>query len=228
MIYLGMAIKYWAKVRGINDRSRGTLSSFSILLMLIHFLQKRKPPIVPSLQDLALELNEPPAFCLGADVRYISDPNLIEKEMQRLRGSTEPNEDTIGQLFHDFFRYYGHEYTQGVIAIRDLRGFHSVDGIDGAGIDKPVYLVVDNPFEVGKDVANVSPNQHVRIRQELRRVVSMIQSGATLHEICSPEPSSRTVQGHGKKMAGSHPLDPSIHSLGLNDTSRISRYSRQR
>merc|ERR1719384_1624698 len=37
---LGVGLKAWAQARGINDRSRGTISSFSLVLMLIHFLQR--------------------------------------------------------------------------------------------------------------------------------------------------------------------------------------------
>jgi DNA polymerase sigma len=222
-----MALKHWAKLRGINDRSRGTLSSFSLILMLIHFLQKRTPPILPSLQDLALELNEQPSFCQGADVRYISDTIIIDKEMQRLRGSANPNQESLGQLFLNFFRYYGHEYKQGILAIRDIRSFHSSCGSSGDGMDKPVYLVVDNPFEVGKDVANISPNQHGRIRQEFRRAISMIQSGASLYEICGAE-STKLSSGLERSSYGYHPLDPPITSLGNSPAGRISRYTRQR
>jgi len=227
MIYLGMALKHWAKLRGINDRSRGTLSSFSIVLMLIHFLQKRNSPILPSLQDLALELNESPSYCLGSDVRFMSDPRIIEQEMQRLQGARGPNMDSLGQLLHDFFRYYGHEYKQGIIGIRDLRAFHSVSGNSNDELSKPVYLVVDNPFEVGKDVANVSPNQHSRIRQEFRRAASMIQTGATFDEVCNANHPT-TVSGPGRNLPGAHPLDPPIHSLGSNHTFRQNRYNRQR
>lgn len=196
---LGMTIKHWAAARGINDRSRGTLSSFSLLLMLINFLQKRTPPILPSLQDLALELNEPLVYCQGADVRFVSDKATINSEMNRInRGA--PNEESVGELLHGFFRYYGFEYKSGVIAVRDLRGFTRDD-------EATAYLVVDNPFEIGKDVANVSPSQFTRIRQEFRRAKTLIESGAPLIEICAPV-SLKTARD------GSHPLDPPKQVLG--------------
>lgn len=198
---LGIVVKSWAKARGINDRSRGTLSSFSLLLMLIHFLQRRSPPILPSLQDLALELNEPLIYLQGSDIRFISDKQAIESEMHRLRNGSQ-NEESLGQLLYEFFRYYGFEYKNGVVGIRDLRQFQS----DEANAGSAEMYVVDNPFEVGKDVANVSPSQYSRIRQEFRRANSLIYDGATLSEICA--------RAEVLLAAGTHPLDPPVQNLG--------------
>ena len=50
---LAILIKLWAKGRGINDAFMGTLSSYSYILMLIHYLQlkgKGRPNILPNLQ----------------------------------------------------------------------------------------------------------------------------------------------------------------------------------
>ena len=221
MVELGMIIKHWANARGINDRSRGTLSSFSLLLMLIHFLQRRTPPILPSLQDMALQVNQSPSYCQGSDIRYVTDPSLIQMELSRLSANSESqNTENSGTLLLEFFRYYGFTYRQGVIGIRDLRPFHSVDVTSEAN----VYLVVDNPFEVGKDVANVSANQHSRIRQEFRRAHSLLESGASLTELCSGVASSPTTH----RQAGSHPTDPPMHSLGPSRPNRNTRNTRHR
>lgn len=205
MAPLGMAIKHWAKARGINDRSRGTLSSFSLLLMLVHFLQHRTPPILPSLQDLALELNEPLMYLDGADVRFMRNPAAISAEMTRITDGA-PNNESLGELFYEFFKYYGYEYKQGVIGVRDLRQFDLP-----AMADRSTYLVVDNPFEVGKDVANVNPSQHARIRQEFRRAKSLMdESGdVSLASICAiAEVPPIAAKG------SSHPLDPPAQILG--------------
>lgn len=199
---LGIVIKTWAKARGINDRSRGTLSSFSLLLMLIHFLQRRNPPILPSLQDLALELNEPLIYLHGADIRFITNKAAISSEMHRLTSGVD-NTESLGQLLYEFFRYYGFEYKQGVIGIRDLRQFQS----DSDNSPLAMY-VVDNPFEVGKDVANVAPAQYSRIRQEFRRANSLIYEGSSLEHVCEkPEIDSQSRGNH-------HPLDPPSCNLG--------------
>lgn len=49
---LGYAIKVFAKVCDIGDASRGSLSSYAYILMLIHYLQHTRPPLVPVLQEV--------------------------------------------------------------------------------------------------------------------------------------------------------------------------------
>lgn len=49
---LGVAIKKWAKFFNINDASQGTLSSYSYIVMLIYYLQRTHPPVLPNLQEV--------------------------------------------------------------------------------------------------------------------------------------------------------------------------------
>ncbi len=50
--HLVYAVKWWAKSRGINEASTGTLSSYSYSIWVIHFLQNCAPfPVLPNLQD---------------------------------------------------------------------------------------------------------------------------------------------------------------------------------
>ncbi|XP_070562436.1 terminal uridylyltransferase 7-like [Ptychodera flava] len=49
---LGYTIKVFAKICDIGDASRGSLSSYAYILMLLYFLQQRKPPVIPVLQEL--------------------------------------------------------------------------------------------------------------------------------------------------------------------------------
>lgn len=176
---LGLCVKAWAAARSINDRSRGTLSSFSLVLMLIHFLQRRDPPILPSLQDIAFSQNEKARYVNGVDCRFCTDPAKIEKEMAYLRGSRELNQEDVGTLLLEFFRYFGHEYRSGIIRIRDTRS------VLPPGDESKCFLVVDNPFEVGKDVANVDVSQHNSIRKEFRRAWSYLSQGRHFIELLS-------------------------------------------
>ena len=43
----------WVQCADICDASRGTLSSYAYILMVIYFLQQRKPPVVPVLQEVS-------------------------------------------------------------------------------------------------------------------------------------------------------------------------------
>lgn len=174
---LGLCLKTWAHARNINDRSRGTISSFALVLMLINFLQRRKPPVLPSLQDIAFSRSQPPRFVHGVDCRFCIDPAEIAGELEHARGGGPANQEGTGVLLMEFFRHFGHEYRNGIIRIRDTRS------VLPAADETHCYLVVDNPFEVGKDVANVDESQHDTIRKELRRAWSLLSHGHTFREL---------------------------------------------
>eukprot|EP00927_Polykrikos_kofoidii_P005814 TRINITY_DN12314_c0_g1_i2.p1 TRINITY_DN12314_c0_g1~~TRINITY_DN12314_c0_g1_i2.p1 ORF type:complete len:504 (-),score=74.13 TRINITY_DN12314_c0_g1_i2:86-1597(-) len=188
---LGRCLKVWAEARGINDRFRGTLSSFALSLMLIHFLQRVTPPALPSLQDIAVTRGQPPEIVVGVDCRYCVDPEEIEGEMKYLRAGKPPNEDSVGQLLLDFVRYFGDEYRHGIIRIRDTRSL--IPPID----ESRKYFFVDNPFEVGKDVANVS-DEHNIIRKEFRRAWSLLAQGRSFREVLR----SDVILGHRGDASG--------------------------
>lgn len=174
---LGFCLKAWAQARGINDRSRGTISSFSLVLMLIHFLQRRDPPVLPSLQDIAFSRSLPPDYINGIDCRFCSDDVLIQAELDYLRGGQPADRESTGHLMLDFFRHFGHEYRHGIIRVRDTRS--QLPPRNEAGC----YLIVDNPFEVGKDVANVDAAQHAVIRKEFRRAWTLLKEGRSFREL---------------------------------------------
>ncbi|KAA8592323.1 hypothetical protein FQN60_017778 [Etheostoma spectabile] len=45
-----LVVKKWARHNQINDASKGTLSSYTLVLMVLHYLQTLKEPVLPSLQ----------------------------------------------------------------------------------------------------------------------------------------------------------------------------------
>ncbi|CAJ1393790.1 unnamed protein product, partial [Effrenium voratum] len=136
----------WARSRSINNRQRGSFSSFALALMLIHVLQRRPCPLLPSLQDLAITQNLPPLFLQGTDCRFCGDLPQIHLHLAELQKSCGPNEESLGELLLEFFRYFGYVYETGVIAIRDISSF-TPRFEPGQS-----FYVVDNPFEPTKDV----------------------------------------------------------------------------
>lgn len=182
-----MALKLWARARDLNDRSKGTLGSFALSLMVIHFLQTCNPPILVSLQDLALESNQVPKYVSGIDVRFTTDMDRIKQELARVTNGVE-NTMTVMQLIQEFFYYFGWTYIKNShmpITIRsvDLQFMHKQgDMITTASAfdmeDK--FMHVDNPFEVGVDVANISFHQRNRIVKEMRRAYKILKAGGKL------------------------------------------------
>lgn len=60
---LGYLAKLFAKRSEIGDASRGSLSSYAYILMLIHFLQQCDPPVLPVLQVIIYPKNHNSANC---------------------------------------------------------------------------------------------------------------------------------------------------------------------
>lgn len=193
---LALAVKAWARCRGINDRSRGTFSSFALTLMLIHFLQHRNVPVLPSLQDVAILLKYPAVFIQGNDCRFCDRSSDVEAALNKLRGVSPPNDESAGLLLHDFFRHYGYDYERGPIAIRDRSEFATRED------EGLCYLLVDNPFEPGKDVANIEVRLYTRLREEIRRAHALLNNGSTFADVCHPPPSPGTCPLSGPALPG--------------------------
>ncbi|XP_055475161.1 poly(A) RNA polymerase GLD2 isoform X1 [Psammomys obesus] len=96
---LVLVIKKWASHHEINDASRGTLSSYSLVLMVLHYLQTLPEPILPSLQKIY-----PESFSTSVQLHLVhhapcSVPPYLSK-----------NESSLGDLLLGFLKYYATEF----------------------------------------------------------------------------------------------------------------------
>jgi hypothetical protein len=66
-------IKEWAKQSHINDASRSTFTSYSLVLMVLHYLQVVDEPVLPSLQQ-----HFPKRFNPRADIRTLNLSHPLE------------------------------------------------------------------------------------------------------------------------------------------------------
>ena len=81
--------------------------------MIISFLQRRKPPIIPSLQQVK-----------GKRLRHDgSTPSQFADDVEALYGCGQANQETLAQLLFHFFRHYGYEfdYSMYVVSVREGR-----------------------------------------------------------------------------------------------------------
>ncbi|CRG94213.1 conserved Plasmodium protein, unknown function [Plasmodium gallinaceum] len=181
---MGIALKYWSKNRNINDRSKGFLSSFSLILMIIHFLQNAiEPKILPSLQDISSKRNEKPFYVMGVDCKYCQDEKIIREELNKINNFNNSYAD-VSTLLTEFFKFYGYKYKSGIIAIRDINdyyeNFHALKDFES------YFLFVDNPFEVGKNVANVMPKNYKTIVNEMKRAYRILKNNGSWRDVCNP------------------------------------------
>ena len=93
---LVMAVKWWAKKNDINEPRFMTLSSYTLTLMVINYLQCGvSPPVLPCLQE-----EYPQIFNTS---RSIFDLEYDDKTILTFKSK---NKQSVGSLFQDFFGYY--------------------------------------------------------------------------------------------------------------------------
>jgi poly(A) RNA polymerase GLD2 len=99
---LVLVVKEWARGQDINDASRSTLSSYSLELMVIHYLQCGvKDPVLPVLHKLCPSLFDPRSRIEDLD----KDQELPPSVQNSWRGRKR-NELSLGELFLGFLEYY--------------------------------------------------------------------------------------------------------------------------
>lgn len=105
---LALVVKMWAQHHNINDAKNMTISSYSLVLMVIHFLQYGvSPPILPCLHAMY-----PDKFVRISDISTI---DLTE----RMEPYKNENTMSLGELFLLFLEYYANfDYTHYAISVR--------------------------------------------------------------------------------------------------------------
>ncbi|XP_062139448.1 poly(A) RNA polymerase gld-2 homolog B isoform X2 [Drosophila sulfurigaster albostrigata] len=106
---LVVIVKLWAQYHDINDAKRMTVSSYSLVLMVLHYLQFGcVPHVLPCLQTLY-----PEKFNLGQ--QDCLDLDLIEP----IEPYQTHNTQTLGEHLLGFFKYYSNfDFRNNAISIR--------------------------------------------------------------------------------------------------------------
>lgn len=166
---LAMIIKHWTKRRILCDAGLGgTLSSYTWICLIINFLQTRNPPILPSLQARPHE-------------KKISPEGLVcsfDDDLGNLTGYGRKNKQSLGDLFFQFFKYYGHEldYEKYVVSVREgkliskeAKGWHLLQNN---------RLCVEEPFNTSRNLGNTADDTSFRgVHLELRRAFKAASQG---------------------------------------------------
>lgn len=154
---LGYFVKFLAKQCEICDRSTGGLSSYGFILLLIYFLQRTEPPILPVLQDLAPE----PVVVQGRHVQFFmfSRRSQLAEVWPLLGANTEP----IGQLCVELLRFYTErfDFAKHVVCVRQLEPLTKVQkGWQASSI------AIEDPFLLEHNLAGgISKKMSVYIRR---------------------------------------------------------------
>lgn len=96
-----LAVKLWAKSHDINEARLMTLSSYTLTLMVIHYLQSGvRPVVLPCLQQMF-----PHVFNSDSDIFRLSYHPTDLPDFQ------SANDQSIGELFAGFINYYASEFN---------------------------------------------------------------------------------------------------------------------
>ncbi|XP_038978933.1 UTP:RNA uridylyltransferase 1-like [Phoenix dactylifera] len=172
---LAFIVKHWARSRRINETYQGTLSSYAYVLMCIHFLQLRKPAILPCLQAM--------------EATYAVTIDNIEcayfDQVEKLHDFGARNKESIARLLWAFFQYwaYHHDYTSDVISVRtgSIISKQAKDWTRRIGNDRHL-ISIEDPFETSHDLGRVVDKNSIKIlREEFERAADILQ--------CDPNPS---------------------------------------
>lgn len=166
---LAFLVKHWAKSRGVNETYQGTLSSYAYVLMCIHFLQQRNPPILPCLQSMKA------TYAVTVD----NIACAFFDQVERLRDFGSRNKENISKLLWGFFNYwaYCHDYANHVISVRAgcILRKQEKDWTRRVGNDRHL-ICIEDPFETSHDLGRVVDKRSIRVlREEFERAAEIMQ-----------------------------------------------------
>ncbi|WJX87128.1 RNA uridylyltransferase [Trifolium repens] len=166
---LAFIIKHWAKSRGVNETYHGTLSSYAYVLMCIHFLQQRRPAILPCLQGME------PTYSVTVDNVDCAFFDKVEK----LGHFGRHNKETIAHLVWGFFYYwaYCHDYANSVISVRTGSTISKRDKDWTRRVGNDRHLIcIEDPFETSHDLGRVVDKHSIKVlREEFERAADIMQ-----------------------------------------------------
>ena len=185
---MGIYLKYWAKNNNIHGAKGNYLSSYALLLMMIHFLQKIvEPKILPNLQkipinnDLTNQIYGEETYeyyfndkLIKTNTFYEQDINKI-KEYMKYINEGKKNEETVTNLLVKFFEYYAYFFDskQKISIHKDL--FESIKEKDD-----DIAFSIEDPFEItnnpGKSMTKSSDN-YKKFIKAMKNEVNFILGG---------------------------------------------------
>ncbi|XP_029095357.1 poly(A) RNA polymerase, mitochondrial [Monodon monoceros] len=142
---LVFSIRCWARAHSLTSSIPGAwITNFSLTVMVIFFLQRRSPPILPTLDYLkTLADAEDKCIIEGHNCTFVRDFNRIKPS---------GNAETLELLLKEFFEYFGNfAFNKNSINIRQGREQNKPES-------SPLHI--QNPFETSLNISkNVSQSQ---------------------------------------------------------------------
>nr|SZF06473.1 poly(A)RNA polymerase GLD2 isoform X2 [Psoroptes ovis] len=146
---LVVAIKSWARKMRIDSPFYGMLSSYSLSLMAIHFLQNIQPPVLPLMH--IDDLNDQSVF------DQIVNTGRLQEHLCIFIGETRKkfhsyNYSQLGELFFRFIEYYYQRFHyHNQFSIREL--FKNQSSSNNIGT---FFIMIEDPFHYHNTASSVT------------------------------------------------------------------------
>ncbi|XP_057881523.1 poly(A) RNA polymerase, mitochondrial [Melospiza georgiana] len=214
---LVFAIRCWARVHGLTNSAPGTwITNFSLTMMVMFFLQRRSPPIIPTLDQLKELAGEKDKHIIGGyDCSFVSDLRKIKPTK---------NTETLDVLLSEFFEYFGNfDFRKNSINLRK-----------GKEVNKPESspLYIWNPFEQDLNISkNVNQPQLEKFIAMARESAWILQKEDNTQQMINKEPwglaallipfgkNNSSKMKNRMKGIGSETIRSLLDSLKLNSAS---------
>ncbi|NXC73227.1 PAPD1 protein, partial [Anhinga anhinga] len=222
---LVFSVRCWARVHGLTNSVPGTwITNFSLTMMVMFFLQKRSPPIIPTLDQLKELADEKDKHVIGGcDCSFVSDLSKIKPTK---------NTETLDVLLGDFFEYFGNfDFRKNSINLRK-----------GKEVNKPESspLYIWNPFEQDLNISkNVNQPQLEKFVAMARESAWILQKEDKTQQLINKEPwglaallipfgkSNPSKMKNRMKGIGSETIRSLLDSLKLNNATSLQKAVRK-
>lgn len=172
---LGIYLKNWARINKIQGAADKYLSSYALIIMLIYFLQRTKPPVLPNLQTMVSKTVEYTYQVADSsrqtNIFYESDFDKINTHLEH----SPENKQTITELLVGFFEFYSYMFDHSTHSI----AIH-IDGVIAKGADDNIAFSIIDPFDhkhnPGASMRLGTPTFN-RFVASMRREINHILSG---------------------------------------------------
>ncbi|XP_046487826.1 poly(A) RNA polymerase gld-2 homolog A isoform X1 [Neodiprion pinetum] len=179
---LVLVVKLWAQSQEINDAKNMTISSYSLVLMVIHFLQYGvNPPILPCLHSLYEG-----KFGPHTDIHTI---DIHEDLGMSGSGALSANSMSLGELLVDFFKYYvTFDFSQYAISVRTANKVPIEECRRARSYKNDPhqwkYLCIEEPFDLTNTARSVyDPDVFERIKRVFKKSYQMLKKNYDLSSI---------------------------------------------
>jgi len=157
---LGYMVKLFAKICDIGDASRGSLSSYAYILMMIFYLQKVSPPVLPVLQELhPVGTEKPENLVDGWNAWFYSDRRRVVSDW----AGYNRNRMSLGELWIGFLNFYAGEWDDKrlVVSIRQARPLTKFEKMWNSPC-----IAIEDPFELSHNLgAGISRKMNLYIKK---------------------------------------------------------------